>query len=124
MCASHYEQHRQGNELQPIKTDPATFSPKVVPIGTRSLMQAGYVRIKTEAGWVREHTQVMEDHLGRPLASDEMVHHRNGHRSDNRLDNLELCIKSQPPGQRVRDQVEWAKDILERYGDLVDRMLI
>ncbi|KKK79967.1 hypothetical protein LCGC14_2828180, partial [marine sediment metagenome] len=34
-------------------------------------------------------------------------------RDDNRPENLELCTKSQPPGQRVEDVVEWAEKILE-----------
>jgi hypothetical protein len=41
-----------------------------------------------------EHVIVMMGQLGRPLRSDEQVHHRNGNRSDNRLENLELTTVS------------------------------
>jgi hypothetical protein len=61
----------------------------------------------------------MAEHLGRPLTRGESVHHRNGVRGDNRLQNLELWRVAQPAGQRVADLVEWAQEIIDMYGDLV-----
>lgn len=78
------------------------------------------------------HRDIMARSLGRPLLRSETVHHKNGVRSDNRLVqghelccpgtccNLELWSKSQPSGQRVRDKVAWAHEIIRLYGPLIE----
>lgn len=92
------------------------------PIGTFKVNGQRYTFIKVGKGksglsrdWVLYHRYIMEQFLGRKLESFENVHHLNGDRSDNRIENLELWVTKQPKGQRPKELVEYAKWILKQY---------
>ena len=73
-------------------------------------------------GQIAEHTLVMSEHLGRPLRSGETVHHRNGVRDDNRLENLELWTGKHPAGARVENLYDWAVAFITEYESDIERI--
>ena len=85
---------------------------------SRRLNANGYVVRRTlgDQKVTLEHTLVMEKIVGRRLFVHESVHHKNGVRSDNSAQNLELWSSSHPPGQRVEDKLCHAAAMLREYG--------
>lgn len=75
----------------------------------------------TKNGTIKEHRWMMSQTLDRPLMEKENVHHKNGIRNDNRLENLELWTSSQPAGQRIEDQMKWVWEMVDLYGTMYPR---
>ena len=121
-CVMHYERHRRGADMEKRlgphgslygidPDDPRTWN--------RRIDSAGYVELRCMITGVihriLEHRLVMQEQIGRELRPEETVHHVNGVKDDNRIENLELWSSSHPYGQRVEDKVDWAVEMLRRY---------
>lgn len=116
-CNAHY--FRSRSTARTKKPIDRPLYPKGSPRqGGRWKTIHGYIWLTLPGSGRRlaEHRWVMEQHIGRRLLSHETVHHKNGVRDDNRIENLELWVSLHPAGQRVEDLVAFAKDVLARYG--------
>ena len=120
--------NKRKRDLVRVKRGVDVNIPRVIArTGEGHITKAGYKSITVEKykskqnpkGRVLEHVYIMSEHLGRRLRDKETVHHKNGFRNDNRIENLELWSKSHGSGQRVEDKISWAKSFLEEYGYLV-----
>lgn len=124
-CSTHYQRDRYGADMdQPIR--------RVRKIGETRINKHGYIQRKIDdapykpnQNWELEHRFVMERALGRKLYPEESVHHKNGIRSDNSIDNLQLWTtaltdsfqkgmfdRAQPNGQRVEDIISFCEEFL------------
>jgi hypothetical protein len=106
LCAGHANQRRKGR--------PLTFLAPKRKKG-EGFIHGGYHRRGENGKVISAHRRVMEEHLGRALDPGETVHHMNGDRLDNRIENLELWVSRHHPGRRVEDRIVDAVQILLRY---------
>lgn len=77
-----------------------------------------YKKIRLSKSEVRdEHRVIMERHLSRRLSFNEVVHHKNGDKRDNRLENLEVMSRSEHMDEHRADigKRTWTREDREEY---------
>lgn len=81
-CSKHYARWSiYGDPIEPFRQ---------APNGSGHISKGGYRRLNIKGRVILEHRLVMENHLGRPLLPHEHIHHKDGCKLNNLIDNLEL----------------------------------
>ena len=83
LCSMHYQRKLRTGQLNRSKA-----------LNGAGTIREGYRKFELAGRNIFEHRLVMEKFLGRQLTRSEVVHHVNGNRLDNRLENLELMSRS------------------------------
>jgi hypothetical protein len=74
----------------------------------------GYRMLWLNGKPVREHRHVYEQHYNIKLTRNDTIHHKNGIRTDNRIENLERYPSAHGRGQRMPDLVSWSVALLQQ----------
>jgi len=80
-----------------------------------------YSMAKGSSRYIAEHRLIMAQHLGRLLKTTEIVHHINGVRADNRIENLEIITPHEHPKQYTAGYVEGYKQAIIDVGNTVGK---
>lgn len=113
LCRQCYARHRLDGTLEEVALPKRSFLKESIadrPLGELRTTDEGYTQVWNGTKWLLHHRVVMEGHMGRPLVKGENVHHLNGVRDDNRIENLELWYSPQPYGQRVSDLIAYVAE--------------
>lgn len=85
-CCKHRSRLQRTKTTEPSKKALNRFQPVI--------QKNGYIRININGKRVLEHIFIMEQFISRKIKLSECVHHKNGIKNDNRIENLELISKS------------------------------
>lgn len=112
----HYKKKRGIPESESLRKRRKSHESTLNSDGYVLITRKGHPNQNLPGGRMLEHVFVMSESLGRPLVKGENVHHKNGDRSDNRIENLELWSTCQPKGQNVKDKLDFYISFIQKHG--------
>ena len=121
-CQMHASRWRKNGDPGPAEKSRKDKGERIINVGGYATLFKPDHPNSGKRGRILEHRFAMSEFLGRPLVAGETVHHKNGAKLDNRIENLELWTGDHPSSQRVSDLVEWAEEILDKYGTEMTRL--
>lgn len=83
-----------------------------------------FYAMASSQGIIREHRLVMARHLNRPLMTKEVVHHINGVRDDNRIENLQLLDVSTHGRIHVKDALIQRRENARKLTDALAKAVV
>jgi len=103
MHRTRWHRHKDYNYISPNWNQLKKGQPLLTPLG--------YLRINIDGKRILHHRYVMEKHLGRKLLPfpKETIHHINGIKTDNRIENLEVISQAQHKSKyhRKKPKIDW-----------------
>jgi len=79
-------------------------NPRWKPYGSKRFSH-DYTLVKTKNGWIKQERLIMQKHLGRKLFKNEIVHHKNYNKSDNRFVNLAVMTQKKHKAFHIKDNL-------------------
>ena len=85
----------------------------------KTYIENGYV-VEYKAGYnkkssIKQHRRIMEEFLGRRLEPNEVVHHKNGNKTDNRIENLEVIDRGKHSAYHRKKEKAEGKQLFGGY---------
>lgn len=106
--------HETGISVHAVYKMAVALGLKKKPTGEYIHSQGYKVVDRVGSNGILEHRKVMQEHLGRELLNTEVVHHLNGERLDNRVENLVVLTRAQHIDVH-RDELLEARDDIVRH---------
>lgn len=77
---------------------------------TGKYLERGYYMVSVNNVQIPEHRFIMEQFLGRKLSKDEIVHHKNHDKLDNRIENLEITTRAKHAAHHSVSKNIWSRN--------------